>query len=149
MTVKETFDGPLDPAWIVDVPAGSTGSVAVDSGTLLLATPRSNPMSPTERGLAPLVRRDVPIDGSPDWEVTTRITQGGSDRGMAGIGVYDVEAGTVRLQVEYQGRSSFRLLADGITIANVVKSSLNAYQLRAHPRQPLGFLQRLLSPDGC
>ncbi|MCP4195217.1 MAG: hypothetical protein GY768_31840 [Planctomycetaceae bacterium] len=128
--LQDDFDGVLDPAWNVDIPAEGTSTVELVDGKLRLDVPARQDTSWEARGLAPVVTRELPGDGPGDWEVVTRVSQRSSDRGVAGIGVVDATTGKLQIQFEYSSRLSFRLIAGGDSQGSRVSVNRTDYYLR-------------------
>jgi hypothetical protein len=129
-TITDSFDGPLDPAWTVDIPAGGTSSVTVDGGSLNFNVPSGQRTSSSSRGLAPFVTRAIPGERTADYEFITQVQQGTNDRGDGGLVVVDSSTGLPIIQLEYSGRTVFRLLAKDTAIGFRNSGNRNAYWLR-------------------
>ena len=119
----------LGPQWTTDIPTGGTSTVSIESGRLRLTVPAGQELLGEERGLGPVVYRDIP--GNPaDFEIITQV-ETGSDRGGAGIALYDVSTGKVALQVQYSDRLYFRLFnGDGSILGSKVSVGRDSYFLR-------------------
>ncbi len=114
-TVRYDFSEPLGPEWTVDNPGSAT--VELVDGSLSIATPENHETTSEDRGIAPIVFHEIPTfdDGStPDqWEIVTHVTQQSSDRGVAGILIYDGTTQTPAITLAYASRSRFELRAAG------------------------------------
>jgi hypothetical protein len=128
-SLDESFSAPLSNHWTVNIPAGGTGTATVTSGVLRLAVPAGQEMSGTDRGTAPIVYRAIP-NSPADFELVTKLSQGINDKGAAGIVVMDATTGIPAVQLEYNSRLNFRLLAGGTSQASKVSLSRNEYSLR-------------------
>lgn len=126
----EEFAAPLGATWTTNVPAGSTGTVTVADGNLNMAVPAGNDIPAGARGTAPMVYRSLPNQWNEDFEIVTQVTQTSADRGAAGIVIIDPATGLPAVQVEYNGRANFRMLANGTQKAIVASASRSAYFLR-------------------
>lgn len=124
----------LSSEWTMDIPAGSEGRISHLGGILgdavQIAAPTGQDMTEADRGLAPILMRSLPGDGIADYEIITEVTQGSSDRGAAGIVIFDAATGLPAVQFEYSSRLSFRLLAGGETQGSDVSLSRSNYILR-------------------
>jgi hypothetical protein len=131
--VRDTFEQ-LSDAYTSQIPAGGTGTITHLGGILGSAVqinvPTGQDMEFGNRGTAPILMRDLPGDGIADFEIITQVQQGSSDRGAAGIVVYDAATGVPAIQLEYSSRLSFRLLAGGETQGSDVSLSRSSYFLR-------------------
>jgi hypothetical protein len=128
-TVNELFDSPLSADWSVEIPAGGTGTATVAGGALRLVVPAGQFLSAGNRGTAPIVYRTIP-NSTGDFELVTTIAQGSNDRGGAGIVVTDAATGLPAVQLEYQSRVTFRLLAGGTSQGTTANLSRSQYSLR-------------------
>jgi hypothetical protein len=128
-TVRDDFTTPLGQEWTTNIPAGGTSTVAVVAGKLSIQTPNNQTMNSTERGTAPMVIRDIP-NGAADWELITHVSQGRTDRGVAGLSVINGATGLPVLQFEYSSRLNFRLLVNDVSAGSVTSLSRDAYFMR-------------------
>ncbi len=129
-TINDSFDGPLDPAWTVDIPAGGTSTVTVENGSLNFNVPANQRISSSSRGLAPLVTRVIPGEQTADFELITQVQQGPNDRGDGGLAIVDSNTGLPVIQLEYNARTMFRMLAKDTAVGFRNSGNRNAYWLR-------------------
>ncbi len=126
----EEFAAPLGATWTTSIPAGSTGTVNVADGNLNIVVPAGNDIPAGARGTAPIVYRALPNQWNEDFEIVTQVTQTSADRGAAGLAVINPATGLPVVQLEYNGRANFRLLADGTQKAVLASASRSSYFLR-------------------
>ena len=112
-SVTEPFDAPLETPWTVDLPTGSASTVSVEGGTLRYDVPAGNDVDFGNRGLGPMVYRDLPEEGITDFDLVTRIRQTSDSSGRVGIVIVDGVTGAPAVMMEYSSRSAFRLEAGG------------------------------------
>ena len=130
-TVAEEFDAPLGPEWTTDLPAGSAAEATITGGNLVLSVPTGQDTQHNNRGLAPIVHREIPGDGPVDWEFITHVTQGTDDEGRAGIGIVDGSTGRLVINLEYSlANDRFYFTAGGGEIDNDRESNKDSYFLR-------------------
>ncbi|MCA9151136.1 MAG: lamin tail domain-containing protein, partial [Planctomycetales bacterium] len=129
-TVSEPFDALDTDTWTVDIPNGGTGTVAIDAGDLVIDVPSGQRATGDDRGIAPIVYRAMPDPQPADFELITQVTIGGSNRGVAGLVVYDNATGLPAITMEYASRSRFQLTANGQRIGSQTLSAQNSYYLR-------------------
>ncbi len=112
-TEREEFVAPLPAAWTVDLPAQSASSVQVAGGGLRMIIPTGQDTTFEDRGLAPLVYRDVPGNSPAEWEMITHIQKDvARDRGGVGIVIYDAVIGRPAIVLEQTGGlTTFQLTA--------------------------------------
>ena len=112
-----TFDSPLGDEWTVDIPEGGVGTVTVADGAVNIVVPESGQdATPEDRGLAPIVYRDLPGDSPADWEVIANIERSGSAN--AGIVVYDGATGKPALTFEHRSTRNFILTSGSFVSDN-------------------------------
>jgi hypothetical protein len=112
-TQREEFDAPLGAEWTIDLPAQSSSSVQVAGGGLRMTIPTGQDTTFEDRGLAPLVYRDVPGGSPAEWEMITHIQKDAPrDRGGVGIVIYDAAIEKPAIVLEQTGGlTTFRLTA--------------------------------------
>ncbi|MBJ42388.1 MAG: hypothetical protein CMJ80_03690, partial [Planctomycetaceae bacterium] len=112
-SVMEPFDVPLESPWTIDMPTGSSSTVSVEGGRLRLDVPAGDDVDFGNRGLGPMVYRDLPEEGITDFDLVTRIRQTSDSSGRVGIVIVDGATGAPAVMMEYSSRSAFRLEAGG------------------------------------
>ena len=128
--LREEFNHPLGPEWKTDIPLEGTSTTELTDSGLRINVPTRQNSTFDERGLAPFVYREFPQTRSSNYEFTTFIRQGSSDRGYAGLGIVDGLTGKLAVQVEYQRRQFFRFSAGGNTQATQSESRQDSYFLK-------------------
>lgn len=107
-TENYTFENGLGDEWTVDIPEGAVGTVSVDGGVVTINVPESGQDATSEdRGLAPLVYRDLPGESPADWEVIVNAERSGSAN--AGIVIYDAATGRPAVTFEHRSSRNFIL----------------------------------------
>ena len=129
---QDNFEGDeLNPAWTVDIPAGGVSTVGIVDDKLRIDVPSAGQNTDVDdRGLAPLVTRELPSEASGNWELITQVTQRLSDDGTAGIGVVDANTGLLQIQFEYSAGLRFSLLAGGESQGSRIRQNRSSYFLR-------------------
>ena len=115
---RDEFDGPLGPEWAVDIPPDGTSTVTVTAdGRLRTDVPAGQDIA-TDRGLAPLILRELPQQNA-DFEFTTRVSRV-SGNGLSGIVLYDSTTQQSLFSVQYHHQSNFLTKVDIYSGASLV-----------------------------
>ena len=117
-TSSQGFDEPLSDDWTVDLPEEATGTVEVTGSSLQFSVPAAQDTTSFERGLAPIVHRELPIENATDWEFVAHIKKGTPGaRGAVGIMIFDESTGKPALMLEQSVRRRFALVSGGTEFA--------------------------------
>ncbi len=113
-TVGEQFAAELGPAWQIDLPDAAMATVEITGGSLNFSLPAGQDTSSSDRGLAPIVYRDLPLPDATNWEWIARVEKANpGDRGSVGIMIVDGSTGKPALMLEQSVRRKFALLSGG------------------------------------
>ncbi len=111
----ESLTTPLGPEWTIDLPEGAASTVEVVEDGIRMVLPEDQDTSYDDRGLAPIVYRDLPGDNLTDWEVIVEIQRDDiAERGRVGLVIYDEATGKPALRVEQTGRNGFDFRAGNV-----------------------------------
>ena len=135
-TVSETFDAPLGPEWTIDIPAGSRSTVTVSNGTMRMNVQSGDDADFRDRDTAPLVYRELPTENVVNFELIAKVRQRSSDRGRAGIVIYDADNNVPAVMFEYSSGTSFRLEAGGRRQESDTEPGLTSYYLKLNREGP-------------
>ena len=131
VTAETDFTQPLGPEWTVDVPEGAKANVTFgNSGMKIRVTAPGQDATYSDRGLAPIVLRDLPGENPLDWEIETHVISSRPVRGGAGIAIIDPATGTPAFTFEYINRRRYSFFVDGQQIETKPASNREDYYLR-------------------
>lgn len=117
-STREEFDSPLSTDWTIDIPDSATGVVEVLDGGVHFSVPADQDATSFDRGLAPIVYREVPFENSTEWEFIAHITKDNpGDRGSVGIMIFDEATGKPALMLEQSVRQRFALVSGSTEFA--------------------------------
>jgi hypothetical protein len=97
-TQRDDFSAPLGAAWTTDNPAGSTATVNVTGGEVVMAVPAQHNTLAT-RGLAPVIYRDIPSTTA-NFTASTRLRYTAGTGGAGGITLFDAQAERPVMSIE-------------------------------------------------
>ena len=137
-TQRDDFDAlSLGPEWTEDIPAGGTGTVSVADGAVQFSVPAGQDTTAADRGLAPIVYRDVLVGEDfpedyvpPDFEIITQVTRDSTSSGAAGLMVYGGSTSRPVIQLEYSAGLYFRMYAQDSQVGSRVSIGRDSFFLR-------------------
>ena len=117
-TLRDEFDGPLGPEWTIDKADDANVSADVVESGLRLTAADGADTTPLDRGSAPIVYQDIPIEDATEWEFIARVEkESAGARGSVGIMIFDGSTSQPALMLEQSVNRRFALVTGASEIS--------------------------------